>query len=113
MTLLQRLYDALNTGRLTPQDLDPDLAAIQVWVRLVEACALHPDGACGAVAIHEFAVDATSCIYARCDPDGAVPETTTDIAAVRLLWSNGQAEAIGPERLPGLRLLLDLLLQGA
>ena len=106
MTPFPVLYDGLNSGSLTPQDLDPDLAAIQVWVRFVEPCGLHPGGGCDAVAIHEFDVDATSCIYARCDPDGPVPETTTDIAAVRLLWSDGRAEAIGPARLPYLHPIL-------
>jgi len=112
LTLFPILYDGLNSGWLTPQDLDPDLAAIQVWVRFAEPCRRHLDGGCDGVAIHEFDVDATSCIYARCDPDGAVPETTTDIVAVRFLWSSGQAEAIGPAQLSYLHPILARL-QGA
>src|SRR5207253_1658402 len=50
---------------------------------------------CHGVAVHEFAVDETrSCIYAHCDPEGPVPETTIDV--VSFLWSNGPAEALGP-----------------
>ena len=82
MSLFPVLYDGLNAGWLSPEDLSPDLAGIQVSVRLAEPCTLHPDGSCQSVAVHEFAVDeTTSCIYAHCDPDGAVPETTTDIVA--------------------------------
>ena len=112
LTHIRVLYDGLNSGWLTPQDLDPDLAAIQVWVRFAQPCRWHPDGGCDAVAIREFDLDATSCIHARCDPDGPVPETTTDIVAVRFLWSSGQAEAIGPAQLPYLHPILARL-QGA
>ena len=103
MPLLAVLYDGLNTGWMTPEDLDADLAAVQVWVRFVEPCRLHPHGGCDSVAIHEFAVDATRCIYSRCDPEGPVPETTVDIAAVRFLWSSGHTTDIGAEQLPYLR----------
>ena len=44
LTLFPVLYDGLNTRWLTPQDIDPDLAAIQVWVRFAEPCRRHPDG---------------------------------------------------------------------
>ena len=54
------LYEGLNAGWLSPEDLSPDLAGIQVWVRLAEACTLHPDGGCPSVAVHEFAVDETT-----------------------------------------------------
>jgi hypothetical protein len=94
------LYDGLKSGELTPEDLDPDLAGVQVWVRFEGPCRLHPEGDCPAVTVHEFAADATSCSYAYCDPDGPMPETTTDVGAVRLLWSNGLVEAIGPSRQP-------------
>ena len=107
MTLFPVLYDGLNAGWLSPEDLSPDLAGIQGSVRLAEACTLHPDGGCRSVAVHEFAVDeTTSCIYAHCDPDGPVPETTTDIVAVRFLWSDGRAEVIGPSQTPYLHPIL-------
>ena len=105
MTLFPVLYDGLNAGWLSPEDLSPDLAGIQVWVRMAEPCTLHPS--CQSVAVHEFAVDeTTSCIYAHCDPDGPVLETTTDIVAVRFLWSDGRAEVIGPARTPYLHPIL-------
>ena len=110
MPLLAMLYDSLNTGTLSPEDIDPDLAAVQVWVRFVEPCPLHPDGGCDSVAVHEFAVDATSCIYARCDPEGPVPDTTIDIAAVRFLWGSGHVTDIGAEQVACLRPLVTALL---
>ncbi len=107
MTLFGVLYDGLNAGWLSPADLSPDLAGIQVWVRLTDPCRLHPKGGCQSVAVHEFAVDeTTSRIYAHCDPDGPVPETTTDIVAVRFLWGDGRAEAIGPAQSPYLHPIL-------
>ncbi|MGI8777660.1 MAG: hypothetical protein ACR2LJ_09830 [Acidimicrobiales bacterium] len=107
MTLYPVLYDGLNAGWLSPADLSPDLAGIQVWVRFAEPCCLHPGGGCHDVAVHEFTVDSdTSCIYAHCDPDGAVPETTTDIVGVRFLWSDGRAEPIGPAQSPYLHPIL-------
>ncbi len=107
MTLFPVLYDGLNAGWLSPEDFSPDLAGIQIWVRLHEPCRLHPDGGCDSVAVHEFAVDeTTSCIYAHCDPDGPVPETTTDIVAVRFLWADGRAEVIGPSQSPYLHPIL-------
>ena len=109
MSLFPVLYDALNAGWLSPEDLSPDLAGIQIWVRLAEACTLHPDGGCRSVAVHEFAVDQTSCIYAHCDPDGAVPETTTHIVAVRFLRGDGRAESIGPAQTPYLHPILTRL----
>ncbi|MFN2505684.1 MAG: hypothetical protein ABR540_15870 [Acidimicrobiales bacterium] len=65
-----------------------------------------PDGDCLAAAIHEFPVDGTSCIYGHCDPEGPVPETTTDVVAVRFLWADGRAEAIGPAQTPYLHPIL-------
>ena len=106
MTLLPVLYDGLNAGWLSPEDLSPDLAGIQVWVRLAEPCPLHHDPGCGQVAVHEFPIDGTSCNYAACDPDGVVPETTTDIVAVRFLWADGRAESIGPAQTPYLHPIL-------
>ena len=106
MTLFPVLYDGLNAGWLSPSDLSPDLAGIQVWVRLAEPCTVHPDGDCLAAAIHEFPVDGTGCIYGHCDPEGPVPETTTDVVAVRFLWADGRAEAIGPAQLPYLHPIL-------
>jgi hypothetical protein len=107
MTLFPVLYDGLNAGWLSPEDLSPDLAGIQVWVRLADPCRLHPDGGCQGVAVNEFTVDeAMSSIYAHCNPDGPVPETTTDIVAVRFLWSDGRAEAIGPSQSPYLHPIL-------
>jgi len=69
-------------------------------VRLADDCSLHRDGACHRVAVHEFAVATTPCIYAHCDPDGPVPETTTDIVGVRFLWADGRAETIEPAQTP-------------
>ncbi len=107
MTLFGVLYDGLNAGWLSPSDLSPDLAGIQVWVRLAEPCTLHPGGGCHGVAVHEFPVDAaTASIYAHCDPDGPVPETTTDIVGVRFLWSDGRAEVIDPAQVPYLHPIL-------
>ncbi len=112
MSLFPVLYDGLNAGWLSPEDLSPDLAGIQMWVRLTKPCTLHPDGGCRSVAVHEFAVDeTTSCIYAHCDPDGPLPETTTDIIAVRFLWSDGRAEVIGPAQTPYLHPILARLRQ--
>jgi hypothetical protein len=100
------LYDGLDTGWLAPEDLDPDLVAIQVWVRFADPCTLHPAGACHGVTVHEFAVDATSCLYVHCDPEGPVPPTTAEVAAVRFMWSDGRAEDIGPTQLPYLHPVL-------
>ncbi len=36
MSLFPILYDGLIAGWLSPEDLSPDLAGIQVWVRLAE-----------------------------------------------------------------------------
>ena len=106
MTLFAVLYGGLNTGWLGPDDLSPDLAGIQVWVRLAEPCTRHPDGGCHGLAIHEFGVDTPPCIYAQCDPDGPVPDTTTDIAGVRFLWADGRAEVIGAAQAPYLHAIL-------
>jgi len=107
MTLFPVLYDGLNAGWLSPSHLSPDLVGIQVWVRLAEPCTLHPGGGCHGAAVHEFTVDATtSSIYAHCDPDGAVPETTTSVVGVRFLWADGRAEAIGPAQTPYLHPIL-------
>jgi hypothetical protein len=35
-----------------------------------------------------------------------VPETTTDIVAVRFLWADGRAESIGPAQTPYLHPIL-------
>ncbi len=109
MTLFPVLYDGLNSGWLSPADLSPDLAGIQVWVRFAEACTLHPDAACHSAGVHEFGVDTAACIYAHCDPDGPVPETTTDIVGVRFLWADGRAETIGPAQTPYLHPILSRL----
>jgi len=109
MTLFPVLYDGLNSGWLSPIDLSPDLAGIQVWVRFAEPCTLHPDGGCHSAGVHEFGVDTAPCIYAHCDPDGPVPETSTDIVGVRFLWADGRAETIGPAQTPYLHPILSRL----
>ena len=106
MVLFDVLYDGLNTGWLGPDDLSPDLAGIQVWVHLAEPRRFHPHGGCHGVAVHEFGLDTTPCIYAHCDPDGPVPETTTAVVGVRFLWADGRAEAIGPAQTPYLHPIL-------
>ena len=106
MTLFPVLYDGLNAGWLGPEDLSPDLAGIQVWVRFAEPCGRHPDGGCHDAAVHEFTVAGGSCIYAACDPDGPLPETTTEVVGVRFLWADGRAEAIGPAQTPYLHPIL-------
>ena len=106
MTLFGVLYDGLRSGWLGPEDLSPDLAGIQVWVHLAAPCPRHPHGGCHRLAVHEFGVDTTPCLYAHCDPDGPVPETTTDIAGVRFLWGDGRAEAIGAAHAPYLHPIL-------
>jgi hypothetical protein len=106
MTLFPVLYDGLNAGWVTPEDLSPDLAGIQVWVRMAEPCTRHPAGGCPSVAVHEFPVSGPSCIYLHCHPDGPLPETTTDVVGVRFLWADGRAEAIGPAQTPYLHPIL-------
>ncbi len=100
MAMFDVLYKGLQEGWLGPDDLSPDLAGIQIWVRLAKACPLHDDDGCHSLAVHEFGLDTPPTLYSHCDPDGPLPPTTDAIAGVRFLWSDGRAEVVGPTQAP-------------
>lgn len=94
----QLLYEGLRDGWLCLDDLGPDLAGVQVWLRLLEPCPLHDDPAapCHNVAVRELDAAGVVTRYRHCDPDG--PEPPADDHAVvlaRVLWGDGSAEVLG------------------
>ncbi len=95
----QLLYEGLRDGWLCLDDLDPDLAGIQVWLALDDTCPLHDDPAapCHNVAVQEFDAAGAVARYRHCDPDGAEPPPDTRaVVALRVLWGDGNAEVLGP-----------------
>ena len=99
----QLLYEGLRDGWLALDNLDPDLAGIQVWLALAGPCPLHPDATppCHNVALWELDAAGGAARYRHCDPDGPEPQLDTQtVAAVRVLWANGSAERLGPAHSP-------------
>jgi hypothetical protein len=96
----QLLYEGLRDGWLCLDDLGPDLAGVQVWLALPGPCPLHDDAAapCRNVVVREFDAGGAVARYRHCDPDGPQPTgDTEEVVAVRVLWSDGNAEVLGPE----------------
>ena len=94
----QLLYEGLRDGWLYLEDLDPDLAGVQVWLALGDACPFHDDRTppCHNVAIREFDTAGATARYRHCDPDSPEPPPDTGaVLAVRVLWGDGNAEVLG------------------
>jgi hypothetical protein len=95
----QLLHEGLRDGWLCLEDLGPDLAGVQVWLALPEACPLHqdPSAPCHNMAVRELDAAGAVARYRHCDPDGPEPPAATEaVVGVRVLWSDGRAETLGP-----------------
>jgi hypothetical protein len=99
----QLLHEGLRDGWLCLDDIDPDLAGVQVWLVLPDPCPLHDDPAapCHNVAVRELDAAGTLTRYRHCHPDGPEPPPDAgEVTAVRLLWADGTAEVLGPAHAP-------------
>ena len=95
----QLLYEGLRDGWLALEDLDPDLAGVQVWLAVAGRCPLHPAPAphCRNLVVWELDAGGGTARDRHCDPDasGPAPDSQT-VVAVRVLWADGSAEVLGP-----------------